>query len=83
MKQICTKYLAVSLDKELSIYDIVTGQHLRSIATGQPFQYLIRVNPRGMKFEFDIVAEACIGYSYKNFFECGITVEKGPLLQDF
>lgn len=24
-----------------------------------------------------------MGYSYKNFFECGVAIEKGPILQDF
>ena len=25
---------------------------------------------------------ACIGYSYKSFFECGIAIEKGPDMED-
>ena len=40
LTQIRTKYLAVSCDKELRIYDILTGQHLHSMKTQQPFQLL-------------------------------------------
>lgn len=30
-----------------------------------------------------MIAEACIGYSYKNFYECGVSIGKGPHMQDF
>ena len=37
----------------------------------------------GHRYDFDLVAEAFVGYSYKNYFECGIAMDKGPILQDF
>lgn len=64
LKQFSIRYLAASLDKELRIFDVVSGTHIRSIDTQQPFQFLSRVNPRGAHFEYGMVAEACIGYSY-------------------
>ena len=30
-----------------------------------------------------MIGEACIGYSYKNFFECGIAVTFGERLVDY
>ena len=83
LTQVRSRYLAVSLDKELRIYDIPTGQHLHSMKTDQPFQLLAQVTPKGHRYDFDLVAEAFVGYSYKNYFECGIALDKGPLLQDF
>lgn len=67
-------YLAVSLDKELNIYEVLTGALVRKIPTEQPFEILLRVNPTYFKFEFGMIAEACIGYSYKTFFECGVCI---------
>jgi hypothetical protein len=48
-----------------------------------PFQLMAQVTPRGHRYDFDIVAEAFIGYGYKTYYECGIPLEKGPILQDF
>ncbi len=47
---------------------------VREIKTEQPFQILLRVNPSYFPFEFGMIAEACIGYSYKTFFECGVCI---------
>ena len=44
---------------------------------------MAQVTPRGHRYDFDLVAEAFVGYAYKNYFECGIALEKGPILQDF
>ena len=68
LKQVRITYLAVSLDKELRIYDIPTGNLIRTILTNQPFQFLFRVNSINYIFEYDMEAEACLGYSYKTFF---------------
>jgi hypothetical protein len=75
--------MIAGLDKELRIYDIATMTVVRSVNCQQPFQFLHKVNPRGHNFEYGVVAEACIGYSYNNFFECGFTIDKGPILEDF
>jgi len=72
--------LIAALDKELRIFDISQSTVVRSVDCQQPFQFLHKVNPRNHPFEFNVVAEACIGYSYNNFYECGFTIEKGPLL---
>ena len=44
---------------------------------------MAQVTPKGHRYDFNIVAEAFVGYSYKNYFQCGIALEKGPILQDF
>ncbi|TNV79228.1 hypothetical protein FGO68_gene10734 [Halteria grandinella] len=83
LKQLCTKYVAASLERELRIFDVTAGTHVRTINTDQPYNFLHRVNPVGYNFEYGIQAEACIGYAYKEFFECGVTIEKGQLLEEF
>lgn len=82
LKQMRTRYLAVSLDKELRFYDIVTLTLQRTINTEQPYQFLVRASPRDFQFELGMVSEACIGYGYKTFFECGATITQGTL-EDF
>lgn len=83
LKQLCTKFVAASLERELRIFDVAAGTVVRTIKTDQPFNLLHRVNPLGFTFEYGIKAEACIGYAYKEFFECGVTIEKGDFLEDF
>ena len=75
--------LAVFCDKVMCVYDIVTSQHLHPMKTQKTFQLLAYVTPKGQHYDFDVVAEAFVGYSYKNFFECGIAMDKGPILQSF
>jgi len=43
---------------------------------------LVRVNPNNYAFEFGLEGEACIAYSFKQFYECGITISKGERLSD-
>eukprot|EP00347_Sterkiella_histriomuscorum_P010944 403374336 len=74
LKQIQTKYLAVSTDKELHIYDIMSRNLIRKVITDQPFQFIVSASPIGYQFECGMIAEACIGYSYKTFYECGISI---------
>jgi hypothetical protein len=44
---------------------------------------LIRSNPINYNFELGMIGEACIGYSYKHFFECGISIAPGDKMQEF
>ena len=83
LTQIRTKYLAVSLDKETRIYDVISGTVINVMQGTSTYQLLAQVTPKGHRFDFDLVAEAFIGYSYKNYYSVGITLEKGPILQDF
>jgi hypothetical protein len=83
LKQVRTKYVVASLEKEIRIFDVAAGAVVRNINTQQTFDFFHRINSEDYNFEYGIEAEACIGYSYKDFYECGITVNKGPLLEDF
>lgn len=74
LKQMRTRYLAVSLDRELRFYDVMSLTLQRTIYTEQPYQFLVRASPRDFQFELGMVSEACIGYGYKTFFECGVTI---------
>jgi hypothetical protein len=56
---------------------------MRSIKTDQPFELLIRANPVNHKWEFGIEGIAFIGYSFKKFYECGVSITKGELMEDY
>ena len=40
------------------------------------------VNPPGYAFEFGIEAEACIAYSYRHFYECGLALNVNSQIED-
>ncbi len=44
---------------------------------------MIRANLPNAVFEFDMLAEAAIAYSYKNFFKLGIHIKKADSMEDF
>jgi hypothetical protein len=73
-----THYLAVSCGNSMDIYDIISKTQVRSIDSGMPFQLLLKTSPLNFKPEFGMIAESFVGYSYKNFFECSIVIDKGP-----
>jgi hypothetical protein len=73
-----TRYLAVSCGNSMDIYDIISKTQVRSIDSGMPFQLLLKASPLNFKAEFGMIAESFVGYSYKNFFECSIVIDKGP-----
>ena len=54
---------------------------MRTISTLQPFEFLVRVNPRGYQFEFGLEGVAFLGYAFKAFYECGVTISKGPYME--
>ncbi len=66
----------------MEIYDIIAKTKVRSIDSGMPFQLLLKTSPLNFKVEFDMIAESFVGYSYKNFFECSIVIDKGPKILD-
>ena len=73
-----THYLAVSCGNSMDIYDIISKTQVRSIDSSMPFQLLLKTSPLNFKAEFGMIAESFVGYSYKNFFECSIVIDKGP-----
>jgi len=40
------------------------------------------VNPPEYLFEFGLEGVACVGYSFKNFFECGVLLSSNNLSED-
>jgi len=46
-------------------------------------QFLLRASPKYFNFELGMIGEACIGYSYKTFFECGVSIGPGNHMQEF
>jgi hypothetical protein len=44
---------------------------------------LVRVSPNDFQFEYGVEGEACIGYSFKSFYECGVTATMGHNNNDF
>lgn len=83
IKQVnATRYLAVSCGNAMEIYDVISKSKVRTIDTGMPFQLLLKASPLNFKAEFGMIAESFVGYSYKNFFECSIVIDKGPQILD-
>lgn len=56
---------------------------IRKVDTMQPFEFLVRVNPVNYNYELGLQGISMIGYSFKNFYECGVTINKGDKLEDY
>ena len=48
-----------------------------------PCDFIAEATNLNYQFEFNMIAEACVGYSYKVFYECGLSLAQGPTMQDF
>lgn len=75
VKQFGTKYVAVSTMDGIEVFDILMEEGVHKINVNQPFQNIIRINPKGFSFNNCLIkeGEACLGYSYKNLYSIGIS----------
>ena len=51
VSQVSTTLVAVSMDKHLELFDVLSATRTRIISTDSPFQFIARVNPIDFNFE--------------------------------
>lgn len=84
VKQFNTMFLAVSTLDGVEIFNAVTKQALRKLDFNKPYQLLLRVNSKPPKVNQGAIdrGEICIGYSYKNLFCIGLSLNQDLNLQN-
>lgn len=79
MRQIKTSLLAVNLDRSIAIHDLLDPNHPRiaQVETNNAFEFIIPVSPQHFDVNLETYQqEACAGYSYGCFYECGMVYVK-------
>ena len=78
LKQIQTRYIAVSLQEEVQLFDITKMTKIGTLNTAGFYSLLVRVNPVGMPFMLDdvFVQETAIGYNGGQFYKVGLICER-------